>query len=222
MRIALRCQGRRHHVLWKRGAIVLEDHDAGADAIVVALGGDPPPCLELLRSWRLGYVEIDTPRVTRTALVRSLSSLARWMSSTGAHPVVLPEPLRRLREASILHTWGRGLREDRARDASQQAFLERAIVRRVRDVARLHVPKASITVDVLVVDDPPFAEAVGATMRIGVRSTWLTRVWVPGLESRGGGLVLDATTEGALDVARWTPDGEGAWEIVVSREASGR
>ena len=56
MRVALRCQGATHHVLWKRGAFVLEDHDVAADAVVVGLGGERPPCLELLRSWKLGYV----------------------------------------------------------------------------------------------------------------------------------------------------------------------
>jgi hypothetical protein len=220
LRVGVRCQGAQHHVLWRRGAFVLEDHDAAADAIVVALGGDPPPCLEVLRSWRLGYVEVASPRQS-PALVRSLSSLARWMSGGGSHPVVLPEPLRRLREASILHTWGRGLRDDRAGSDSQSSFLERSIVRRVRDVARLHLPSASIELDLAVSHDAPSADVVGTTLRVRVRPSWLTDVWVPGLESRGGGLVLDATPGGVLDVARWVPDGEGRWEIVVSREPPG-
>ena len=220
LRVAIRCQGATHHVLWRRGSFVLEDHDVAADAIVVALGGDRPPCLELLRSWRLGYVEVEQPRRS-AGLVRALSSLAGWMAGGGPHPAVLPEPLRRLREASILHTWGRGLRDDRARLESQQAFLDRAISRRLADVARLHLPSPHIALDLGVAHGSATAEGDGRSLLVRVAPSWLTSVWVPGLESRGGGFVIAAQPGGALDVVRWVPDGDGGWEVVVSREPDG-
>ena len=220
MRVAVRCQGSTHHVLWRRGAFVLEDHDVAADAIVVALGGERPPCLELLRSWRLGYVEVEQPRRS-AGLVRALSSLAGWMSGGGANPAVLPEPLRRLREVSILHTWGRGLRDDRAGVESQQAFLARAISRRVGDVAKVHLPSPVIELDVGVTHGAPVAEGDRRSLHVRVPASWLTTVWVPGLESRGGGFVIAADANGVLDVVRWAPDGDGGWEVVVSREPDG-
>ena len=217
MRVAVRCQGETHHVLWRRGSFVLEDHDVAADAIVVALGGERPACLEVLRSWRLGYVEVETPR--RSAdLVRALSSLAGWMSGGGPHPAVLPEPLRRLREASILHTWGRGLRDQRAGAESQTVFLARAVTRRLAEVARVHLPSSAIELDLGVSHGPPIAEGDGRTLHVRVPPSWLTSVWVPGLESRGGGFVVAADERGALDVVRWMPDGDGGWEAVVTRE----
>lgn len=217
LRVAVRCQGATHHVLWRRGSVVLEDHDVAADAVVVALGGAPPPCLEVLRSWRLGYVEVDQPRRS-AGLVRALSSLAGWMSGGLASPAVLPEPLRRLREASILHTWGRGLRDDRAGAESQQAFLARAITRRLGDVAKVHLPAPTIALDLGLAHGAAVAEGDGRGLHVRVPPSWLTTVWVPGLESRGGGFVIAADPSGALDVVRWLPDGEGGWEVVVSRE----
>lgn len=196
---------------------MLEDHDVAADAIVVALGGDRPPCLEVLRSWKLGYVEVEQPRRS-AGLVRALSSLADWMSGGLANPAVLPEPLRRLREASILHTWGRGLRDDRAGRESQQVFLARAITRRVTDAVKVHLPSPAIELDIGVTHGPAVAEGDGRRLHVRVAPSWLTTVWVPGLESRGGGFVLSVDHRWTLDVARWAPDGDGGWEVVVSRE----
>jgi hypothetical protein len=227
VRVALRCQRETHHVLWRRGALVLEDHDATADAVVVALGGEAPACLEVLRSWRLGYVEQEPPNEA-AGLVRSLSSLARWMSGTsGGQPVVLPEPLRRLREASILHTWGRGLRDDRAGRESESDFLARAVRRRVRDVIDRDLrvlggrAQADVRVEVAADVDPRSsrgrAGANAAEVELFVRPSWLTTVWVAGVESWCGGLVVSLDATGA-DVARWEVDGDGGLVLVVARE----
>jgi hypothetical protein len=226
VRVAVQCQRSTHHVLWLRGSLVLEDHDAVADAVVVALGGEPPACLEVLRSWRLGYVEQEPPREA-AGLVRSLSSLARWMSGGGEEPVVLPEPLRRLREASILHTWGRGLRDDRAGRESQADFLARAVRRRVRDVVERDLRvvggrgPAEIRIEVGDDAEPRASRGVAgvdvARVEVFVRPSWLTTVWVPGVESWCGGLVVGLDAGGA-DVARWEPDDDGRLSLVVARE----
>lgn len=227
VRVAVQCHGDIHHVVWKRGALVLEDHDAVADRVVVALGGEPPACLEVLRSWRLGYVEVVPPREA-AALVRSLSSIARWMSGGLDEPVVLPEPLRRLREASILHTWGRGLRADRIAEETQAQFLARTITRKVRDVALVTSPwPRQLRVAVQVVDGEPSANVLSIDsgvergILVQVRPSWLTHVWVPGLESIGDGLVLDLDGDD-FDVAKWEVAPDGAWEVVVQRERRDR
>jgi hypothetical protein len=229
--VAVQCQHDVHHVFWRRGALVLEQHDATADAVVVALGGEPPACLEVLRSWRLGYVEQEPPN-DAAGLVRSLSSVARWINGDErGQPVVLPEPLRRLREASILHTWGRGLRDDRAGRESEADFLARAVRRRVRDVIERDLRvlggrvEADVRVEVGDAVDPrrSHGRAGGrrAEIELFVRPSWLTTVWVAGVESWCGGLVLDLDADGA-DVARWEPDddgdGKGGLVLVVARE----
>jgi hypothetical protein len=171
----------------------------------------------VLRSWRLGYVEVEQPRRS-AGLVRALSNLAGWMSGGGPHPAVLPEPLRRLREVSILETWGRGLRDDRASSSTQAAFLERAVARRLGDVVKVHLPSPAIAFDLRVSHGTAVAEGDATGLCVRVAPDWLTSVWVPGLESRGGGFVIAADGDGALDVVRWVPDGDGGWEVAVSRE----
>lgn len=223
LRASVACQGGQHTITWRRGSLVLDDHDALADEVVVALGGDPPACLEVQRSWRLGYIEQEPPTES-AALVRSLSSLARWMSGGGAHPAVLPESLRRLREASVLHTWGRGLRDPVASDEAQQAFLERAIARRVRDllVRQLRPLGGHGNADVAVAvgDDVEVqgrCEGPVAVVRVRVPTSWLTTVWVSELETWRGDVVLAAPDRrpSAVDVARWLPDGDGGHDLAL-------
>jgi hypothetical protein len=50
--VAVECSGELHVVTWRRGKVVLEDHDLGAEEASVALGGPRPACLEVLRLWR--------------------------------------------------------------------------------------------------------------------------------------------------------------------------
>lgn len=215
--VRVACQGGEHTIRWRRGALALDDHDGLADEVMVALGGDTPACFDLQRSWRLGYIEQEPPTES-AALVRSLSSLARWMSGGGAHPAVLPEPLRRLREASVLHTWGRGLRDPVASDHAQRAFLERAVARRVRDllVRQLRPLGVARDADVSVAIGTDVAaegrcENGRAWVRAEVPVGWMTGVWVSGLETWGGDVVLAAADRrpNSLEVARWCRDGAG-------------
>lgn len=46
------CGGAGHRITWRRGRLVLEDHDALAEESLAALGAKPPMCLELLELWR--------------------------------------------------------------------------------------------------------------------------------------------------------------------------
>ena len=46
------CGGQRHAIAWRRGKVVLEDHDLLAERSLMALGSDPPRCVELLDSWK--------------------------------------------------------------------------------------------------------------------------------------------------------------------------
>lgn len=46
------CGGERHRITWRRGRLILEDHDALAEQSLTALGARPPLCVELLETWR--------------------------------------------------------------------------------------------------------------------------------------------------------------------------
>lgn len=232
LRVHLDCSDADHAITWRRGALVLEDHDTTADEVVIALGGPSPPCLDVLRSWRLGYIE-EEPPTESAALVRSLSSLARWMSG-GGHPAVLPEPLRRLREASVLHTWGRGLREPVASEEAQREFLHRAVKRRLRDLvvrslrplgADRHAEVAVEVADGADVRARGRCEGTRAVVELTVPTSWLTDVWVPVLETWRGEVVVAVAdrTPSALDVLRWWRDDDvdeaPAYELAVETVA---
>lgn len=46
------CGEEAHRITWRRGKLVLEDHDLLAERSLVALGSAPPLCLEILDAWR--------------------------------------------------------------------------------------------------------------------------------------------------------------------------
>lgn len=46
------CGGQRHRITWRRGKLVLEDHDVLAERSLTALGSEPPLCVEILDAWR--------------------------------------------------------------------------------------------------------------------------------------------------------------------------
>ena len=50
--VEVSCGQDRHRISWRRGKLVLEDHDLAAEEAFAALGGDASLCLEVLRGWR--------------------------------------------------------------------------------------------------------------------------------------------------------------------------
>lgn len=46
------CGGEAHRITWRRGKLVLEDHDVLAERSLTALGAKPPMCVEVLDAWR--------------------------------------------------------------------------------------------------------------------------------------------------------------------------
>lgn len=46
------CGGQRHRIAWRRGKLVLEDHDLLAERSLIAFGSAPPLCVEVLDAWR--------------------------------------------------------------------------------------------------------------------------------------------------------------------------
>ncbi|MGD9751531.1 MAG: hypothetical protein AB7W59_11110 [Acidimicrobiia bacterium] len=72
--LQLDCGGARHTVRWKRGRLVLLDHDVGAEAALMALGSDKPACLTLLERWRT--MLNGTAGAPGRAAARSVGSVA--------------------------------------------------------------------------------------------------------------------------------------------------
>lgn len=52
MRAEVSCTGTTHHVTWRRGRLVVEDHDLTAERALRGLGAATPRCLDVLDAWR--------------------------------------------------------------------------------------------------------------------------------------------------------------------------
>ncbi len=46
------CGGKEHRITWRRGKLIVEDHDVRAEQSLAALGGKPPVCVEVRDAWR--------------------------------------------------------------------------------------------------------------------------------------------------------------------------
>ena len=46
------CGDETHRITWRRGKLILEDHDLLAERSLTALGSPPPVCVEILDAWR--------------------------------------------------------------------------------------------------------------------------------------------------------------------------
>lgn len=110
--VAVDCGGVQHTVRWRRGRLRLLDHDVAAERAVVALGGDPCPCVEVLDVWRRAC-ETASGRAHRRALpedLRPAAALCRMVAAERrwAHPALRVERrafaddlVRNLREALV-------------------------------------------------------------------------------------------------------------------------
>ena len=228
VRVRIACRGEQHHVLFRRGALVLEDHDAEGELALAALGGPSEPCVEVLRLWRdgvIGEAEAGQPHWTTFR--------------AGPAAPSLPEPLRRLRELTMVHTWARGLRTlaraDRA--AAAERFLVGSLRRRaraaletdVRAIARAmgSVAGPIIEIECLAAGESPWArgrvEPSRAALAVGLPATWLRDVWARQITMIGPAAVLDArrapadADDATVTLLRWMPDGPRQWLATTER-----
>lgn len=61
----LHCGGQAHRIVWRRGKLVLADHDLLAERSLMAFGSEPPLCVEVLDAWR----RVRGPELVRDLLV---------------------------------------------------------------------------------------------------------------------------------------------------------
>lgn len=212
------CNGELHRVTWRRGKVVLEDHDLRAETAMLAFGGKPFPCLGVLRRWR----EMHTWAMS--------VELFRTMSASLGPEVVLPGPLEPVHQLGLMLTWERTWRRSSFYTDYERLLLEQLRTRalpplrehlglwRKRGGARL---LSSVEVQVLRPGRVP--SVVGTMDRVRVRATaavgvsWILRVWARGLASVDDAFVLDVWDEGTDETAvqvtavRWEEDQGGVW-----------
>lgn len=215
------CGGAQHKVTWRRGRLVLEDHDLASEMALLTLGGAPCPCLRVLKMWRdqwklppelfrqmdswLGDSQFLAPR--ELALPRGLAMALNWQrawrasSFTGRHGLLVQGELRR-RALEPLSDW--------ATDWTQRLGLGSA--------PRVEVRMAPL-------DRPPSltGTATGAALAVTavLDLNWLLAVWSRDAAVVGDAFVIEvlATRPGEpgarVRVARWQPAPEGGRPVTA-------
>jgi hypothetical protein len=212
-------------VRWRRGKLLLDDHDLGAERALVGLGADRCACLELLGTWQESFrgdrrlvLSGGVPKRRPTRLPRELdhvAGIARLVQQTRRWSRLAEEP-GGAREA----LFRRLLTE--FRDAVAASLLPS---RQRREVQRIDVKVRPLPPG----DDPTLEiEAARGQVRIvaELSVSWLVQVWAWGLATVDGALaleVLDVAEDGrrlAATLLRWEADGSGG--SAAAADGSGR
>lgn len=208
------CGGAPHRVTWRRGKLVLADHDLSAERAMLVFGGEPCPCLRVLKMW--GDQFAMAPE--QFALMR------KWL---GPNAFLAPEELDPIRRLAMILSWERAWRKgaylskhERLLDAELQ---ERALpeLRRHLDEWRGRVgARVTSRAAVRIVRSDRTPHLNGAMNSVSVTATatlagdWPAEVGARGIATVGDAFVLEVTDSrrGALAVraVRWEEQPGGA------------
>jgi hypothetical protein len=196
-RAVVACSGGQHRVTWRRGKVVLEDHDLGAERAMLALGGEPCACLRVLQGWRNLHSWSMSAELFRQMTAR-----------LGEGSILAPGDLAPVHELGLLLTWERTWKRS-AWFSGHERLLREQVARRALGPLRRHLDvwrdrvgsRRISAVEVHVQRPGRPAVLVGSMDRIGTKATatlgtaWVLRVWGRGLAVVGGAFVLDAVEE---------------------------
>ena len=215
------CGGEKHRISWRRGKIVLEDHDLTAEKAMMAFGGEMCPCMRVLEVW------VEQFRMPPDLF----GQMHNWL---GEHAFLLPTEMAVPRRMAFVHTWERTWRFESYLPTKQADLLAGELKEKALPALREHLnawkAKAGVRiiagcqVALLPSNQPPTVE--GAADRVTMRATamlhgtWVADVWPHGIAVVDDAFVVDlrkARTLDDLDVlaVRWEPKG-GGWTAVVA------
>lgn len=216
--VVVPCSGADHRITWRRGKLVLEDHDLAAEAAMSALGSAVPECVRVLQRWRLrtgwepSRVGFQPPRAAppipfELLQMRELTSVLAWERAWRRDP--------HSREATLL---GRKLRKHALAPLLDSV---RAAAERVGS-ASISGPDVSITSGRPAMQG--WIDRGGATAAAWLPPSWLYRVWARHMALVERHLVveldpdMDSLTRTGR-VVRWVEQAEGglAPEVAEAR-----
>lgn len=188
------CGSERHRLTWRRGHLVIEDHDLDAERALRALGADTPACLRHLKQWRHLY-----------SWATSTELFAQMRDRLGPDHILAPGALAPVQELSLLLTWERAWRTSSYLGGGHQRLLQQQLRARADRPVRAHLahwagrlgaaPPSSVQVELLRPGHPPRLTgtiapfASRATAALGV--AWVLQVEARGLALVDGALVLE-------------------------------
>ena len=226
---AVACGGEEHRVTWRRGKVVLEDHDLSAERTMLAFGGQACECLRTLNRWR----EMHSARIPAEVVRRMQTGPDRRL-------LLAPPGLAALTELTLALTWEREWRRS-SLTSDHGDLVEDVLARRGRPPLTDHVTAwrvrtgsrlvSSVEVRLAPPGDPPALtggiDAVAARATASLRASWLGRVWARGLATVDDAFVLDVVdTRRAEEVpvlaASWEEQEPGRWCPVARERTASR
>ena len=214
------CGGEKHRVTWRRGKVVLEDHDLGAERGMVAFGGELCPCMRVLEIW------VEQFRMPPDLF----GHMHTWL---GEQAFLLPDEFAQPRRTAMVLNWERSWRFESWLPTKQAKMLFEELKDKALPALRAHLNAWKATTGARVVAGQvallPSNEAPavdGSSDRVAMRATawlhprWVVDVWPQGIAVVDDAFVMDLTrarTANDLDVlaVRWEPDATGGWNIAV-------
>lgn len=188
----VRCNDEDHRVTWRRGKLALDDHDLASEATAMALGGERPPCLQVLQLWRNLHGWAMSADIFRAMSAR-----------LGPDSLLAPGPLRSVHELGLILTWERRW-QLMAFFSDHERLLEEQVRGRALDPLRQHVEHwrrrsgsrriSSLQVAVQRPGRPATLvgtmDSVSATATARLGAAWVVGVWARGLAVVDGAFVL--------------------------------
>lgn len=222
------CSGARHRLSWRRGHLVVEDHDLGAERTMRALGAETPTCLRILTQWR----QLHT-WATSTEL------FAQMRSRLGDEQLLGPGDLTVPHELGLLLTWERAWRMSSYYGEGHELLLQAQLRARAFEPVRTHLAlwadrlgyRQSPNIEVKILRPGQDPRVVGAIDRFTARATaafgvrWVLEVWARGLALVDDALVLGLQgSPRALHAraVRWEPRAGDEARPVVATVTLGR
>ncbi|MDQ6928631.1 MAG: hypothetical protein M3159_08205 [Actinomycetota bacterium] len=212
------CEGALHRVSWRRGKLVLEDHDLSAENALLAFGGDPCACMQALRLWRHQFGM--PPEL--------FSSMQTYL---GADAALAPKELELPRELGMDLSWDRAWRRSSFLERKQERLLQAGLRERALPLFRQHVTAEKqgfgcrVVSGVQVRVAPSIAEVKvsGEMDKVAVRAvielhpSWLVEIWPRGIGIVDGvfvaELVDDSYDAPSVRAVRW--EGDAARRVPV-------
>ena len=219
------CGGEQHRVTWRRGKIVLLDHDLSAERGMLAFGGELCECMKVLGMW------VEQFRMAPDQLL----TLRTWL---GPHADLAPAAFDLPRRLATIVSWERSWRFASHLNDKEARLLGAELKDKALAPLREHLnawkPKTGARVisgcQVALVPASEAATVEGTMDRVAMRAVaqlharWVVDVWPRGIANVDDNFVVEVVKAVSVNelrvlAVRWEPSGTGTWATVAD-EAS--
>jgi hypothetical protein len=222
------CEGQPHRVSWRRGKLVLEDHDLTAERTMLVFGGQLCVCMRVLEMWRHQFGMAPD----------AFLQMDRWL---GDNAYLAPKEFGLVRELGMVVSWERAWRRTSHLHHKQARLLEDELKARALRPLREHLnaSKATVgarmvsTVGVRVIPSWEAArldgrvEGISLRAQAWLRGRWPVDVWGRGVAVVDGAFVLEVTEVRSPDelevrAVRWERQLDGTRGPIAARARARR